>query len=222
MPTGKSSEKKSRKRRCHKFYTDDIFRLRKRLDFLYWSKAHGNFTYFILAESALFSSLSSGNIEQWWHSGNVPTYKVQVAGSNLLHHVKKKSRKPKIWRHVTSTNPQWVSGFQPISSQREVAYEEVFLLFDASYTFETNYVNCVVTEWHPRESRRYRGRQPKRWEDDLKQVAGPERLRIAKDRNQWKSFVFPQRPPLSKDKLLRGEKNRMLRICFNLERLFIV
>ncbi|XP_045454234.1 fatty acid synthase-like [Melitaea cinxia] len=36
----------------------------------------------------------------------------------------------------------------------------------------------IITEWYPRESRRSRGRQPKRWEDDLMQVAGPEWLRI--------------------------------------------
>lgn len=46
----------------------------------------------------------------------------------------------------------------------------------------------IITEWYPRESRRSRGRQPKRWEDDLKQVAGPEWLRTAKDRNKWKSL----------------------------------
>ncbi|CAK1600519.1 unnamed protein product [Parnassius mnemosyne] len=46
----------------------------------------------------------------------------------------------------------------------------------------------IITEWYPRENRRSRGRQPKRWEDDFKKVAGPEWLRTARDRNKWKAL----------------------------------
>ncbi|OWR47282.1 endonuclease-reverse transcriptase [Danaus plexippus plexippus] len=65
----------------------------------------------------------------------------------------------------------------------------------------------IITEWYPRESRRSRGRQLQPWEDDLKQVAGLEWLRTAKDRNKWK------KRPLSKDKLLIEEISRVPRIC---------
>ncbi|GBP12539.1 Putative uncharacterized transposon-derived protein F52C9.6 [Eumeta japonica] len=35
----------------------------------------------------------------------------------------------------------------------------------------------LITEWYPRESNRSKGRQTKRWEDDLKNVAGSLWLR---------------------------------------------
>ncbi|GBP53728.1 hypothetical protein EVAR_39882_1 [Eumeta japonica] len=46
----------------------------------------------------------------------------------------------------------------------------------------------LITEWYPRESNRSKGRQTKRWEDDLKKVAGPLWLRTAKQRNEWKAL----------------------------------
>ncbi|CAB3256213.1 unnamed protein product [Arctia plantaginis] len=52
-----------------------------------------------------------------------------------------------------------------------------------------------------------RGRQPKRWEDDLKQVAGPEWLRTAKDRNKWKSLeeAFVERQAVKRGDKLNAE-----------------
>ncbi|GBP48758.1 hypothetical protein EVAR_32778_1 [Eumeta japonica] len=32
----------------------------------------------------------------------------------------------------------------------------------------------IITDWYPREGRRNRGRQSKRWEDELKLTAGPK------------------------------------------------
>ncbi|GBP69760.1 Putative uncharacterized transposon-derived protein F52C9.6 [Eumeta japonica] len=60
----------------------------------------------------------------------------------------------------------------------------------------------LITEWHPWGSNRSKGRQRKRWEDDLKKVAGPLWLRTAKQRNEWKALeeAFVER----QDK--RGEK----------------
>ncbi|KAJ8735284.1 hypothetical protein PYW07_006904 [Mythimna separata] len=46
----------------------------------------------------------------------------------------------------------------------------------------------IITEWYPRDGKRSKGRQIKRWEDDIKKVAGPEWIRIARDRDRWKSL----------------------------------
>lgn len=45
-----------------------------------------------------------------------------------------------------------------------------------------------LVEWYPREGKRVRGRQRKRWEDDLKEVAGPTWRRLTLDRTGWKSL----------------------------------
>ncbi|XP_062532938.1 uncharacterized protein LOC134201709 [Bombyx mori] len=70
----------------------------------------------------------------------------------------------------------------------------------------------IITEWYPRENKRIRGRQPKRWEDDLKQVAGPEWLRTAKDRSKWKSLkeAFVERQAVKR----RDKPNA--EICFSI------
>ncbi|XP_045457584.1 uncharacterized protein LOC123667789 [Melitaea cinxia] len=46
----------------------------------------------------------------------------------------------------------------------------------------------MITEWYPRNGKRNKGRQMKRWEDDLKKVAGPVWMRIARDRSMWKKL----------------------------------
>ncbi|GBP38882.1 hypothetical protein EVAR_32398_1 [Eumeta japonica] len=50
---------------------------------------------------------------------------------------------------------------------------------------------------------RSKGRQTKRWEDDLKKVAGPLWLHTAKQRNEWKALeeAFAERQAVK-----RGEK----------------
>ncbi|GBP84317.1 hypothetical protein EVAR_66305_1 [Eumeta japonica] len=50
---------------------------------------------------------------------------------------------------------------------------------------------------------RSKGRQTKRWEDDLKKVAGPLWLRTAKQRHKWKALeeAFVERQTVK-----RGEK----------------
>ncbi|GBP13844.1 hypothetical protein EVAR_101657_1, partial [Eumeta japonica] len=40
-----------------------------------------------------------------------------------------------------------------------------------------------VTLWQPRVGKRSRGRLVRRWEDDLKQTAGPFWLRVANDKD---------------------------------------
>lgn len=45
-----------------------------------------------------------------------------------------------------------------------------------------------VTLWLPRGGKRSRGRQVRRWEDDLKQTAGPFWSRVARDRIHWKEL----------------------------------
>ncbi|GBP12045.1 Putative uncharacterized transposon-derived protein F52C9.6 [Eumeta japonica] len=46
----------------------------------------------------------------------------------------------------------------------------------------------LVTEWYPRDGKRSRGRPNKRWEDDLRKIAGPVWSRLARDRDKWKSL----------------------------------
>lgn len=46
----------------------------------------------------------------------------------------------------------------------------------------------LITEWYPRDGKRSRGRQTKRWEDDIIKIAGTTWTRTAKDRTQWKSL----------------------------------
>ena len=40
--------------------------------------------------------------------------------------------------------------------------------------------------WYPRESKRNRGRPQKRWDDDIRQVAGVTWNRVAQERVEWK------------------------------------
>ncbi|GBP48071.1 LINE-1 retrotransposable element ORF2 protein [Eumeta japonica] len=43
-----------------------------------------------------------------------------------------------------------------------------------------------VTRWYPGEGKRKKGRPQKRWDDDIRQVAGVMWNRVAQDRNEWK------------------------------------
>ncbi|GBP16134.1 hypothetical protein EVAR_9854_1 [Eumeta japonica] len=43
-------------------------------------------------------------------------------------------------------------------------------------------------KWYPRDGKRNKGRPIKRWEDDIKGVAGPEWTRIARETDRWKSL----------------------------------
>lgn len=43
-----------------------------------------------------------------------------------------------------------------------------------------------VTWWYPREGKRKRGRPQKRWDDDVRQVAGVTWNRVAQERKEWK------------------------------------
>lgn len=44
----------------------------------------------------------------------------------------------------------------------------------------------MVTQWYPREGKRKRGRQQKRWDDDIRQVAGITWSRVARERREWR------------------------------------
>lgn len=46
----------------------------------------------------------------------------------------------------------------------------------------------IVTDWYPRNNKRSRGKQFRRWEDELKLTAGPNWRRVARDRTQWKQL----------------------------------
>ena len=46
----------------------------------------------------------------------------------------------------------------------------------------------AMIEWYPRNQKKKRGRQFKRWEDDIKATAGPLWSKTAKDRKEWKKL----------------------------------
>lgn len=43
-----------------------------------------------------------------------------------------------------------------------------------------------ITGWYPREGKRKRGRPQKRWDDDIREVAGVTWNRVAQERKEWK------------------------------------
>ena len=48
--------------------------------------------------------------------------------------------------------------------------------------------NKTVTMWYPRDMKRKRGRQFRRWEDEIIQIAGRTWSRLARDREKWKGL----------------------------------
>jgi hypothetical protein len=46
----------------------------------------------------------------------------------------------------------------------------------------------LITEWYPLDCKRNRGRQTKRWEDDIRKIAGSTWTRTARDRMEWRSL----------------------------------
>ncbi|GBP35269.1 hypothetical protein EVAR_19490_1 [Eumeta japonica] len=44
----------------------------------------------------------------------------------------------------------------------------------------------IVTRWYLREGKRKRDRPEKKWDDDIRQVAGVTWNRVAQDRREWK------------------------------------
>ncbi|GBP24938.1 hypothetical protein EVAR_12605_1 [Eumeta japonica] len=46
----------------------------------------------------------------------------------------------------------------------------------------------TISEWYPRNGKRNKGRQAKRWEEDLKRTAVPEWRRMVRERDKWKSL----------------------------------
>ncbi|GFR79705.1 endonuclease-reverse transcriptase [Elysia marginata] len=55
--------------------------------------------------------------------------------------------------------------------------------------FDGNRWTQRVTEWQPREGRRARGKQRRRWRDDLVQLKGATWRHDAQHRQQWRSDV---------------------------------
>ena len=45
------------------------------------------------------------------------------------------------------------------------------------------------TEWQPRRGKRSRGRQSRRWQDDITEKEGTTWIRKATDRRQWKTLM---------------------------------
>ncbi|GFS01181.1 endonuclease-reverse transcriptase [Elysia marginata] len=55
--------------------------------------------------------------------------------------------------------------------------------------FDDNRFTQRVIKWQPRDVRRARGRQPRRWRDDLVQLKGATWIHDAQHRQQWRSDV---------------------------------
>ncbi|GBP67190.1 hypothetical protein EVAR_42069_1 [Eumeta japonica] len=43
----------------------------------------------------------------------------------------------------------------------------------------------IITQWYPRDGKRKRGRPQKRWDGDIRQVAGKTWRRVARERSEW-------------------------------------
>ena len=57
--------------------------------------------------------------------------------------------------------------------------------------FQDNRWTYRLTEWQPREGKRKRGRQKRRWRDDLTTYMGTAAwTRTARDRQKWKSYLL--------------------------------
>ncbi|GBP92005.1 Putative uncharacterized transposon-derived protein F52C9.6 [Eumeta japonica] len=44
----------------------------------------------------------------------------------------------------------------------------------------------IITQWYPRDGKRKRGRPQRRWDDDIRQVAGTTWGRVAIERREWR------------------------------------
>ncbi|GBP24306.1 hypothetical protein EVAR_9404_1 [Eumeta japonica] len=70
-----------------------------------------------------------------------------------------------------------------------IAYRQIKCRWTGHMSRE-NIEKCsrLVTKWYPRDGKRSRGRPNKRWEDDLRKIAGQVWSRLARDRDKWKSL----------------------------------
>lgn len=59
---------------------------------------------------------------------------------------------------------------------------------DRSYVTKKEKWTKFITEWYPRDYKRSQGRQIKRWENDIKEVAGPKWMKKAKHKEKWMSL----------------------------------
>ncbi|GFS05667.1 endonuclease-reverse transcriptase [Elysia marginata] len=57
------------------------------------------------------------------------------------------------------------------------------------YTVLYSLTTCKKNEWQPRNGKRSRGRQARRWRDDIVRTMGNTWTREAKDREEWRRDV---------------------------------
>ena len=53
---------------------------------------------------------------------------------------------------------------------------------------EDNRWNKILTDWTPREGKRYRRRPDRKWRDEIEKTAGATWQRLAKSREYWKTL----------------------------------
>lgn len=62
----------------------------------------------------------------------------------------------------------------------------------------------IITEWYPRDGKRRRGRQVKRWMDDIREIGEATWSRKARDRDEWKKL---EEAYVSQDTLITNKDN---------------
>ncbi|GBP88546.1 Retrovirus-related Pol polyprotein from type-2 retrotransposable element R2DM; Endonuclease [Eumeta japonica] len=86
---------------------------------------------------------------------------------------------------------------QSIIARLSMNTSKTKIMTNASHSYNIKDICCerknekwtrIISEWYPRDGKKNKGRPIKRWEDDIKGVAGPEWTRIARDRDRWKSL----------------------------------
>ena len=82
--------------------------------------------------------------------------------------IRRRTKVTDVIQHVTKQKAKWAG--------------HVARLNDNRWTKRT-------TDWIPRDMTRSRGRQPRRWRDDLVEHFGPAWLRTARDRTGWKKLT---------------------------------
>lgn len=80
----------------------------------------------------------------------------------------------------------WIRGKTKVEDVIERALRQKWRWAGHVARLEDNRWTKVVVEWRPRQGKRFRGRPPMRWTDDIKRVANYDWMQKAKDRHAWK------------------------------------
>ncbi|GBP88125.1 hypothetical protein EVAR_63933_1 [Eumeta japonica] len=71
----------------------------------------------------------------------------------------------------------------------------------------------IITQWYPRDGKRKRGRPQKRWDDDIRQVAGKTWRRVARERlNKDEKLIMAHVNQIAPDGIVKM-RNSNLKAC---------